>query len=157
MSEKACQIVPQSVGIGWSGFPEKQEPEDGLSGVQQKAPQALIANSTVAAAAVECGVAKRTLFRWLNEPEFQTAHRRMQSEFVTQAHAGLQGITADAVETPRELMNDRNLPAGARVSACRVTLTLAYELIQAEQIQARLKRLERLKTARNDDPYGQSW
>jgi uncharacterized protein (UPF0147 family) len=38
----------------------------------------------------------------------------MRSEFVTQAHAGLQGLTADAVETLRELMNDRNVPAGAR-------------------------------------------
>jgi hypothetical protein len=129
------------------------QPGDGLSIAQQKALEALIHNAADAAAAAECGVSKRTLFRWLKEPGFQNAHRMLQNAFVTQAHAGLNGITADAVETLRELMNDRNAPAGARVSACRATLTLAYELIQAEEIQWRLERLEKLKASRGEMPY----
>ena len=152
MSGKSCQIVPRSDYTVEQRHPGGQ-PAGGLSVAQQRAIEALVGNATVVAAAVECGVSKRTLFRWLREPEFQKAFRRLQYAVVTQAHACLQGITADAVETLRELMNNREVPAGARVSACRATLTLAYDLIQAEDIQNRLETLERLRASSPATPY----
>jgi len=156
MYEEPCQNVTRRIGVGWTPPYEEAPQTDGLSMTQQKALWALLENSTVAAAAAECGVSKRTLFRWLNDPGFVTAHRKLQSEFVTQAHAALQGLTASAVDTLRTLMNDPKVPAGTRVSAARAALTLAYELIQAEQIESRLERLDK-RTTTGDEPYPEAW
>jgi hypothetical protein len=113
--------------------------------VQELALGALLYHATVAGAAAACRVSRRTIHRWLQDPKFRTALRKMQHEHVRQVHSGLQGITADAVETLREVLNNREAPAGARVSACRATLSLAYDLIQADDMQHRIETLERLK------------
>jgi len=122
-------------------------PATELSAVQLQALGALLSHPTVGGAAAACGISRRTIHRWLQDPKFRTALRKMQHDHVSQAHSGLQGITADAVETLREVLNNREAPAGARVSACRATLGLAYDLIQADDIQHRIETLERLKAS----------
>jgi hypothetical protein len=71
----------------------------------------------------------------------------MQHNYLNHAHAGPRGSTVGAVKTLREVGNNRKAPAGARASACRATLTRAYDLIQAGVIQHLLETLERLKTS----------
>jgi hypothetical protein len=120
-------------------------PATELSAVQLQALGALLSHPTVAAAAAACRISRRTIFRWLQDPKFRTALCKMQHDYVNHAHAGPRGSTAGAVETLREVLNNREAPAGARVSACRATLSLAYDLIQADDMQHRIETLERLK------------
>jgi len=128
-------------------------PATELRAVQELALGALLCHASVAGAAAACGISGRTIHRWLQDPKFRTALRKMQHDHVGQAHSGLQGITADAVETLREVLNNREAPAGARVSACRATLSLAYDLIQADDMQHRIETIERLKASSPQNNY----
>ena len=120
-------------------------PATELRAVQELALGALLCHATVAGAAAACRISRRTIHRWLKDPKFLTALRKMQHDHVNHAHAGPRGSTASAVETLREERNNRKAPAGARASACRATLTQAYDLIQADVIHHLLETLERLK------------
>jgi len=128
-----------------AGNRRRGRPATELSAVQLQALGALLSHPTVAAAAAACRISRRTIFRWLQDPKFRTALCKMQHDYVNHAHAGPRGSTAGAVKTLREVLNNREAPAGARVSASRATLSLAYDLIQADDIQHRLETLERLK------------
>jgi hypothetical protein len=120
-------------------------PATELSEVQLRALGALLCHASVAAAAAACRISRRTIFRWLQDPKVRTALCKMQHDYVNHAHAGPRGSTAGAVETLREVRNNDKAPAGARASACRATLTRAYDLIQADDMQHRIETLERLK------------
>jgi hypothetical protein len=91
----------------------RKSPATELSEVQLRALGALLSHPTVARAAAACHLSLRTIFRWLRDPKFRTALRKMQHDHISQAHSGLQGITAGAVETLREVRNNRKAPAGA--------------------------------------------
>jgi len=122
-------------------------PATELSEVQLRALGALLSHPTVARAAAACHISLRTIFRWLRDPKFRTALRKMQHDYVNLAHAAPRGSTAGAVKTLREARNNRKAPAGARASACRATLRRAHDLIQADVIQHLLETLEGLKAS----------
>lgn len=127
------------------------DPGDGLTAVQRRAIEALLAHNTVTAAATACGVSRRTMHRFLKDPQFKDAFRKAQYDIVDHAHARLQGITHEAVEALRAVLNNPETPAGVRVSASRAALTLAYELVESEDVRRRIEVLEQL---RKPNPYG---
>jgi transposase-like protein len=49
---------------------------NGLSAKQEQALQALMHETTVAAAAATAGISERTLYRWLSEPRWSRTWRR---------------------------------------------------------------------------------
>ena len=64
--------------------------------------------------------------------------------------SSLQAVTGDAVEALRKVLNDPGTAYGVLVNASRTALTLAFELVEAEDVRFRLERLETLQDAR---PY----
>ena len=125
-------------------------PEKGLKMAKYLALEALMANATIGQAAAAAGVSRRTLHRWLRDTPFQKALMRMQYDHINAAHASLQAVTGDAVEALRKVLNDPGTAYGVLVNASRTALTLAFELVEAEDVRFRLERLETLKDAR---PY----
>lgn len=72
-------------------------------------------------AAAAANVGESSLWRWLQEPEFQAAYTKARRETVKQAIAQLQQHASKAVETLNEVCtNDKTLDF-ARVSAAKAS------------------------------------
>ncbi len=113
-----------------------------LTPKQEKALAALISEGTIKDAARVSGTSETTLWRWMQEAEFQRRHRSAQREVVNAAIGALQGATVEAVETLR-----RNLTCGnffAENTAAQAILTQSFKVIELEEIAERVRRLEGL-------------
>jgi hypothetical protein len=113
-----------------------------LSRKQEAAIIALLSEPTIEKAAAKAGIAKPTLWRWLQIESFQTAYREARREAVSQAIGALQRASGEAVEALREIMQDKEAPATARVSAARSILEFAIKGVEIEDILVRLEALE---------------
>ena len=111
---------------------------------QEQAIVALLEHPTLEKAAVALGVSDVTLWRWMQQPEFQEAYRKARREAFSQSVARLQHASQAAVGTLLRVMTDRESPAASRVRAADVVLQTALRGMEMEDLEARLDRLERL-------------
>ena len=118
---------------------------------KEQAVAALIEQPTIRDAAQVADIGEATLFRWLQDPSFQSAYRDAKRRVVDQAISRLQRASSEAVETLRTIMNDRGKPASARVMAARTVLEYAVEAIEIEDLTERVEELEASR-----DGYGAS-
>jgi len=109
---------------------------------QDQAVTALLTCSSIIEAAVQCGVAKWTLRRWLKQDPFQAAYRKARRQVVQHAITRLQQATGKAVETLCAAMRDAEAPASARVSAARAILETAIKTVELEDLEQRIIALE---------------
>jgi len=109
---------------------------------QEKAISALLVRPSVQEAAQVIDVSERTLWRWLEKPQFQEAYRRARRQAVSHAVAQLQRITSEAVQTLSDVMQDRGATSSARVSASRAVLELAIKAVEIEDLEVRISELE---------------
>ncbi|MFC1888844.1 hypothetical protein ACFL4G_03700 [Thermodesulfobacteriota bacterium] len=103
---------------------------------------ALLEQPSIQAAAKQVGIGEVTLWRWLQEKEFQTEYREARRRVVDQAISRLQNATGEAVETLREIMLDKDKPASARVTAARTILDTAIQATEIGELEGRLAELE---------------
>lgn len=103
---------------------------------------ALIVNPSVSQAAASAGIAERTLWRWMSDPEFEQSYRQARQESVTSAIAKLQSVCTAAVDTLVDVMRDSTAPASARVAAARCVLDTALRAVEYENLEARIEVLE---------------
>lgn len=122
--------------------PDATHGEDSLGPAQHRAVIALLEHPTVKDAAEAAGVHKATMYRWLQQPEFQAAYREARREAVSQVTARLQQISGEAVEALREIVGDRSQQGASRVGAARCILDYAAKMTEIEDFGARLARLE---------------
>lgn len=113
-----------------------------LSRKKEQAIAALLLEPTIPEAAKSIKVHERTLWRWLKNPSFKKAYQKARFEVVSQAIAQLQKVTGEAVQTLREIINDHDAPADARVRAAQVIMTMAFKGIETEDLELRLVALE---------------
>lgn len=104
---------------------------------------ALLEKPTIKEAAAEVGIAEATIFRWLQDQDFQRTHREAKRKLVDSAITRLQRITGEAVEALREVMGDSESPASARVGAARAVLEMAIKTVEIETLEARIDALEK--------------
>jgi transcription elongation GreA/GreB family factor len=110
---------------------------------QEQSITALLVQGSLQAAAAASGINEKTLRRWLREDAaFQMAYRDARRQVVQQAIVQVQQATGDAVETLRNVMQDPEAPASARVSAARVVLDTAIKAIELEDLEQRIVALE---------------
>jgi hypothetical protein len=114
-----------------------------LSRKQEQGIRALLLQPTLRDAATAIGVDERTLRRWLRDDAvFQIAYREARRAVVQHAIVQVQRATGEAVETLRQVMQDRESPASARVSAAKAILETAVKGIEIEDLEARIAALE---------------
>ena len=110
---------------------------------QEQSITALLVQGSLQAAAAASGIHEKTLRRWLREDAvFQMAYREARRAVVQHAIVQVQHATGEAVETLRNVMQDRESPASARVSAAKVILETAVKGIEIEDLEARIAALE---------------
>lgn len=113
------------------------------SGRFDKAIMALLSSPTVTDAAKESGIPQTTLYRYLQDEEFQELYRQARSQAVGQTVSYVQSLCSSAIETLKSIMLDENGPKNARVSAARVILETSLRCVEADELMARLEKLER--------------
>jgi hypothetical protein len=106
---------------------------------------ALLACSTIEAAAEAAGIAGSTLRGWLADPAFQRRYRDARRQVVEHAVSGLQQATAEAVAALR-----RNLTCGvpaAEISAAKSIMDFALKAVELVDLAERVEQLEQAASA----------
>src|SRR6202522_1563295 len=109
---------------------------------QEDAILALLLNRGIEETARTVKVTPRTLYRWLNEPEFDKAYRKARRKAFGQATARLQQASSAAVSVMMKTMVDGNAGASVRLRAADMVYSHAAKAIEIEYIDARLSALE---------------
>lgn len=121
---------------------EYQELYQGLTVNQTKALNALVSNATVEEASEACGLSKRTIYRYLQEPEFITAFYNAQGLLLTNAVRGLSVLSQAAVETIEDILNDESSKPHHRLKASEMIFSYLLKLRTAQTLERRVKELE---------------
>ena len=108
---------------------------------QQRAVESLIVCTSIRSAAKHAQVGERTLFRWLQEDEFQSAVRRARQLSLTQLATHMQHMADRAVGTLREVMEDN------KASAARYSMEMYYKASTLEDIMERLTTMDKRQKA----------
>jgi len=113
----------------------------GLSHRQIRAIETLLAEPTIAVASQAAGISERTLFRWLNSPDFAAAYKKARERLLEDAVATLQRASADAAKCLHEIVQDKAVSVYARLAAAKSILELAFKARDLE-IDERLQAIE---------------
>lgn len=115
-----------------------------MSRKMEAAIAALLTAPTIAQAAAAVGIAEITLWRWLQQDEFQARYQEAKRQAVAQAITRLQEVSGEAVSTLREIMLDPEAKDGARVTAAKSVLELAFKAVELEDLARRIDELEKI-------------
>jgi hypothetical protein len=121
-----------------SHFDEKSE----LKGKQATALVALLAQPSVEDAARAAGVTPRTLWRYLRDPIFAAEYKVARRELVGHTIMRLQADASHAARALRTIVDDREAPASARVTAARAIIEHALKGAELTDLMERLDVLE---------------
>lgn len=103
---------------------------------------ALLSQPNLEKAAASVGISVSTAYRIRRTPEFQEEYLRARREVVTQAGARLQQASGAASSVLLQTMVDRDTPPPCRVRAADLVLDHARKLLESEDQEVRLQRLE---------------
>jgi hypothetical protein len=117
----------------------------------EEAISALLTHRNGEEAARSIGIAPRTLCRWQQIPEFDSAYRTARRAAFGQATARLQQAMSAAVTTLLKLAVDPNAPAAVKARAAYYILTLATKAMETDDIEARVSELERAAESSEQD------
>ena len=109
---------------------------------KQKALVALLNSPTKEKAAAVAGITSKTLRGYLADPEFREEYKRAFTGLVEDAARQAQQAIAPALSTLREIVEDTDENAQARISAARSILEYSVKLTEQTDILARLDELE---------------
>jgi hypothetical protein len=109
---------------------------------KERAIEALLTCDTLSQAARTVGIGDVTLWRWLQEPGFKKAFREAKRRVLDEALTSLQKSTGKAISTLLAIMEDKDKPASARVTAARAILETAFKVIRVEDLEARVQEME---------------
>jgi hypothetical protein len=110
---------------------------------QERTINALLSSNTLEGAAKKAGISKRTLLRWMEEPEFRAAYRKAKGDVLRTASAILTRDSGKAALTLTKIFTGKPTEnQSSRVSAARATLRLALDAFALEDLDERLRKLE---------------
>lgn len=99
---------------------------------------------TRAEAAKTAGIGESTLREYMKDPEFLSRYREAFGNLVQDATRQAQQSIAPALSTLREVVEDDDQPAQARIQAARTILDNALKFTEISDLLERIARLEEL-------------
>jgi HEAT repeat protein len=102
---------------------------------------ALACGATVEAAARQCRLSSRTVYRRLKDPDFQRRLQAFRGEMVQRTAGALTAASTEAVRTLLDLLK-ATAPAAVRLGAARAVLEIGVKLREAAELEQRLAALE---------------
>lgn len=124
--------------------PQRKKSEDPLL-------LALACGATVEAAARQCGLSDRTVYRRLQDPEFKKKLENVRSDMIQRSAGMLTAAAGEAVRTLLSLQKEA-IPAAVRLGAARAILEIGIKLRQMAELEQRLTELEERVAAPNSAP-----
>jgi len=109
---------------------------------KEQAISALLSQPTLKAAAEVAGIGEKTLWRWLQNHDFQDAFMEVRRQLVQQVVSNIQRSMGKAVNTLLEVMDDPDSPASSKVQAARSIIDVGLKGLELEDFELRLARLE---------------
>jgi hypothetical protein len=109
---------------------------------KEQAISALLSQPTLKAAAEVAGIGEKTLWRWLQNEDFQDAFMEVRRQLVQQVLSNIQRSMSKAVNTLLEVMDDPDSPASSKVQAARSIIDVGLKGLELEDFELRLARLE---------------
>ena len=103
---------------------------------------ALACGSTVEAAAAKSGLAERTVYRRLEDPDFREHLQEFRGQMVERASAMLSASGMEAVKTLLGLL-ERSIPHAIRLGAAKAILEIGMKLRDLLEVEQRLAALEK--------------
>lgn len=119
---------------------DTQQPD--LTRGQQKAIPAMLRSTSVKEAAEEAGLARRTIYRYLEDKRFRAELRRRQDEVLAHTTAALVGLAEDAVEVLRGVMDDEFASDSVRVRAALGLLKHTRDVVELQELAERVRTME---------------
>ena len=116
--------------------------EPKLTGKKARALDALLDGANVQNAAALAGVNRKTLARWLSEPDFWKAYQLHSNDALQLAAHRMTSRLDKAVELLGEVMDDDEAPAGVRLRAAQLVVDGALRLLDSADFAQRLAALE---------------
>src|SRR6266536_2429950 len=111
-----------------------------LGRMEEQSILALLTHATIPEAASACGVSESTLWRWLQQPDFQTRYRAARRQVVEGALANLQQATSEAATTLQ-----RNLTCGVPSVEIRAAVAILDQAVKAVELLDLEERVEALE------------
>jgi hypothetical protein len=102
---------------------------------------ALACGATVEAAARQCDLSDRTIYRRLKEPAFRTRLQEVRADMVRRSAGMLTAAAASAVTTLLALQKD-SVPPAVRLGAARAVLEIGIKVREMADLEARIAALE---------------
>jgi hypothetical protein len=123
----------------------KERTHEGKARLREAAITALLTTNSIQAAAKKAGVSRRTLLRWMKDPDFRKEYAEAKSDALKVASAILVRSSAKAALVLAEIFSNKRgrLNQASRVSAAIGCLRLAHESFELENFEERLSTLER--------------
>lgn len=104
---------------------------------------ALLSNSTVRAAAAACGVSESKLYSRLKDKAFKEKYDSARRDIVTHSTAYLQGLTCEAIEKMRAIMNDPDNAPQLQLNAAECIMRNCLKLTEASDILEQIAELKK--------------
>ena len=109
---------------------------------KEKAILALLDGATILETSVQAGVSKKTLFKWLQELEFQQRLEQEKNNIRDKDINLLKSTLGDAIKTVRVLL--RSQSESVRLEASRTLLEYGFKAIELSEIVERIQELEHM-------------
>jgi len=111
---------------------------------KDKAIVALIENHTVTAAAANCGLSRKTIYRYLADPAFRAALREREAVLIDTATLRLLGMVGAALDALESVLADPDQPGATNLRlAAGDVLKLLVKLREVISTEDRLANLEK--------------
>jgi DNA-binding MurR/RpiR family transcriptional regulator len=122
-----------------------------LTPKQEAALLALLDNGTIEAAYKAAGISKATMWRFMQDANFQARYRASRRQLVETAIAQLQKHATTAARVLVNIAEDESAPASSRVAAAKTILDQSVSAIELMDLQERIEKLEELEAARTPE------
>lgn len=109
---------------------------------QRKAIAALLSEPTIRAAAKAAGLGERTIHRYLGDAAFKTELRKRQDQLLSAMTAALVGLSGEAVETLRALLESGDTSASVKARVALGWLRELHRTLELQDLAERVTALE---------------
>jgi len=116
---------------------------EGLTDKQAAFLPALLAFPTIKEACFSSGISEATAWRWLNsDAKFREQYRIARRQVVEHVIVRIQTDAANAAKVLRDVADNKEASASARVSAAKSIIELAVKAVEIGDVEARLEALD---------------
>ncbi len=108
----------------------------------RRAISALLSEKDIASAAVVAGVSERTLYRWLNDPDFKYYLDEATKDTIVNISRTLAGMGEKAIRVLFQILDSGDTTASIKVRAADIVLGRLLQLRELAVLEERINQLE---------------